>query len=78
MNAVDQLRLKLRRQFRRAEDLPPGRHRAGELLEEMLDAAWAAAEMIEHHLAHDAPAQPGPQHRAVSTSATLTTPSATR
>src|SRR5262249_6221692 len=57
MNAVDELLLHVRRQHRRAEGLPPGRHRAGELLEEVLDAARAAAEVIEHHVAHDAPAQ---------------------
>ena len=32
-------------------------HRAGELLEEVLDTARASAEVIEHHVAHDAPAQ---------------------
>jgi hypothetical protein len=43
---------------RRAEDLPPRRHRAGELLEKVLDAAAAAAEVVEYHVAHDAhPAQ---------------------
>src|ERR1700690_2294473 len=57
MDAVDELFLPPRRQPRRAEGLPPGRHRAGELLEEVLDAAWTAAEMVEHHAAHDAPAQ---------------------
>ena len=44
-------------QHRRAEGLPPGRHRAGELLEEVFDAARTAAEMVEHHVAHHAPAQ---------------------
>ena len=48
------------RQHRRAEGLPPGRHRAGELLEEVLDAARTAAEVVEHHVAHDAPAQARP------------------
>src|SRR6267154_6184162 len=57
MNAVDELLLHFGRQYRLAENLPPRRHRAGELLEEVLDAAWAAAEMVEHHVAHDAPTQ---------------------
>src|SRR2546430_6962764 len=33
------------------------RHRTGELLEEVLDTARAAAEVVEHHLAHNDPAQ---------------------
>src|SRR6266852_3615333 len=49
MDAVDQLLLHFRSQHRRAEGLPPGRHRAGELLEEVLDAARTTAEMVEHH-----------------------------
>src|ERR1700722_8617253 len=57
MDAVDELLLHFRSQHRRAEGLPPGRHRAGELLEEVLDAAWTAAEMAQHHAAHNAPAQ---------------------
>src|SRR5262245_36107389 len=60
VDAVDKLLLHLRRQHRRAESLPKTGHRAGELLEEVLDAAWAAAEVIEHHVAHDAPSQPRP------------------
>ena len=39
------------------EHLPPCRHRLGELVEEVLDAALAAAEMVEQDLPHDAPAQ---------------------
>src|ERR1700691_4993152 len=39
VNAVDQLLLHFRGQNRRAKGLPPGGHRAGELLKEMLDAA---------------------------------------
>src|SRR5258708_34283036 len=58
MDAVDELLLHFRSQHRRAEGLPPGRHRAAELLEEVPDAARAAAEVIEHHVAHDSPAQP--------------------
>src|SRR6185295_5166455 len=57
MDAVDELLLHFRSQHRRAEGLPPSPHRAGELLEEVLDTAWAAAEVVEHHVAHDAPAQ---------------------
>src|SRR6266852_7893113 len=49
MDAVDELLLGFRGQHRRAEGLPPGRHRAGKLLEEVLDAAWTAAEVVEHH-----------------------------
>src|SRR5712692_5130192 len=49
MDAVDELLLHFRSQHRRAEGLPPGRHRSGELLEEVLDAAWTAAEVVEHH-----------------------------
>src|SRR6266849_2176100 len=59
VDAVDELLLHFRSQHRRAEGLPPGRHRAGELLEEVLDAAWTAAEMVEHQAAHNAPAQAG-------------------
>src|SRR5215510_10155773 len=43
MDAVDELLLHLWRQYRGAERLPPCGHRTGELLEEMLDAAGAAA-----------------------------------
>src|ERR1700744_1598160 len=57
VNAVDEGLLYFWRQYRLPENLPPGRHGAGELLKEVLDAAWAAAEMIEHHVAHDAPSQ---------------------
>jgi hypothetical protein len=41
-NALDDGGAKLRRQLRCAEHLPPGRHRPGELLEEMLDTAQLA------------------------------------
>src|SRR5262245_53625053 len=57
MDAFDELLLHLRSEHRRAEGLPPRRHRAGELVEEVLDAARTAAEVIEHHVAHDTPAQ---------------------
>src|SRR5262249_22521422 len=57
MDAVDELLLHLGRQYRGAQRLPPGCHRTRELLEEMLDAAGAAAEVIEHQVAHHAPAQ---------------------
>src|SRR5271170_3371761 len=57
MDAVDELLLHFRGKHRRAEGLPPRRHRTGKLLEEVLDAARTAAEMVEHHTAHNAPAQ---------------------
>src|SRR5712691_12471193 len=60
MDAVNELLLHFRSQHRRAEGLPPGRHRAGELLEEVFDAARTAAEMVEHQAAHNAPAQARP------------------
>src|SRR5713101_660883 len=60
MNAVDELLLHFGRQYGLPENLPPGRHRAAELLEEVLDAALAAAEVVEHHVAHDAPTQARP------------------
>src|SRR4030081_2650802 len=53
MDAVDEYLLHFRRQHRRAEGLPPGRHRAGELLEEVLNAAWTTAEVVEHQAAHN-------------------------
>src|ERR1700688_3657488 len=43
MNAVYELLLHFRSQHWRAEGLPPSCHRAAELLEEVLDAAGAAA-----------------------------------
>src|SRR3981189_1223224 len=57
MNAVDELLLHVGSQHRRAKGLPPGRHWTGELLEEVLDTARTAAEVAEHQVAHDAPAQ---------------------
>src|SRR5947209_17503426 len=57
MNAVDERLLHFGRQYWLPKNLPPGRHRAGKLLEEVLDAAFAATEVVEHHVAHDAPAQ---------------------
>src|SRR5262245_1713087 len=76
VDAVDELLLDLWCQHRLSENLPPRCHGAGELLEKMLDATLAAAQrsmlpMIPQR-------RPGPQHNAVSTSAALTTPSATR
>src|SRR5882757_11470 len=47
MDAVDELLLHFRSQHRRAEGLPPSRHRTGELLEEVLDTTRAAAEVVE-------------------------------
>jgi hypothetical protein len=52
----------------------PGHEQAGELLEGVLDTALAAAEMVEQDLLHDTQRRPGRQHRALSTSASLTTP----
>src|SRR5215470_14424498 len=51
MDAVDELLLHLRGEHRGAKGLPPGCHRAAELLEEVLDAARAPTEVIEHHVA---------------------------
>ena len=76
--AIDELLLEFGRQLGRAENFPPSRNGTGELLEEVLDTALTAAEVIEKDLAHDAPAQSRPPANAASTSATLTTPSATR
>src|SRR6516225_6143125 len=59
MDAVDEFLLHLRSQHRGAESLPPSGHRTGELLEEVLDAAGPATEVVEHHVAHSAPAQTG-------------------
>src|SRR5260221_4479026 len=57
MDAVDEYLLHFRRQHRRAESLPPSRHRAGELLEEVLDATRTTAEVVKHQAAHIAPTQ---------------------
>src|ERR1700691_748526 len=57
MNAVDELLLEFGRQHRIAERLPPRGEGPGELFEEMLDAAFTAAQVIEEHVAHEAPAQ---------------------
>src|SRR6266851_10015557 len=59
MNTIDQFLLDFGCQLRGTQHLPPGGHGSRELLEEMFDAALAATEMIEQHLAHDAPAQTG-------------------
>src|SRR5690349_21016465 len=56
-HAVNQLLLHCGRQHRLPENLPPRCHRTGELREEVLDAALAAAEMIEKEAPHDAPPQ---------------------
>src|SRR5262245_1532717 len=69
MDAVDELLLHVRGEHRRAECLPPGRHRTTELLKEVLDTARPPAEMVEHHVAHDAPAKAGsPAQRGVDVS----------
>src|SRR5277367_2859154 len=60
VNTVDELLLHFGRQFRLTKALPPGCHGASKLVKEVLDAAPDAGEMIEHHVAHDAPTQPRP------------------
>ena len=57
VDAVDESLLYFRRERRRAERLPRTRHRSGELMKEVLDAAGATAEVIEQHVAHHAPTQ---------------------
>src|ERR1700722_4756549 len=56
-HALDKLFLHVGRQYRLPENLPPRCHRAGELLEEMFDAALPAAEMVQKQAPHDAPPQ---------------------
>ena len=46
MNACDQLLLELGGQLRRSQDLPPCRHRTGELFQKVLHATLAATEMV--------------------------------
>jgi hypothetical protein len=53
MDALDDFRPDLGSQFGRAEHMEPGCERAGELLEKVLDAALAAAEVVEHVGPHD-------------------------
>src|ERR1700730_12943258 len=57
MNAVDELLLDFGRQRRISKRLPPSCHGTGELFEKMLDAACTAAQVIEKHVAHEAPTQ---------------------
>src|SRR6266403_52444 len=57
MNAVDELPLHFGRQHRASKRLPPSCHGTGELFEKMLDAACTAAQVIEKHVAHEAPTQ---------------------
>src|SRR4051812_36419605 len=59
MNACDQLLLELGGQLRRPQDLPPCRHRTGELSQKVLHATLAATEMVEQDLTHDAPSESG-------------------
>src|ERR1700686_1262745 len=47
-------------QYGRPENLPPRCHRTRELLEKMLDAPLAAAEVVKKDLPHDAPTQARP------------------
>src|SRR5260370_1919591 len=65
VDAVDELLLHVGSQHRRAKGLPPGRHWTGELLEEVLDTARTAADVLEHQVAHNAPphARPPPPPR---------------
>src|ERR1700722_20647 len=66
MNAVDELPLYFGRQHRVSKRLPPSGHGTGELLEKMLDAAFTAAQMVEEHVAHEAPTQArSPAQRSV-------------
>jgi hypothetical protein len=60
VNAVDKFLLHFGCQRRLPENLPPGCHGPGELLEEVLDAALPAAEVVEKHVPHDAPTQAWP------------------
>src|ERR1700759_4834758 len=60
MATVEELLLQCRCWHWGTEGLPPARQRARELLEKVLDAARTAAEMVEHHIAQDAPAQTRP------------------
>ena len=60
VNAIDERLLQLGCQHRVAERLPPGCEGSCELFEKMLDAAFATAQMIELHVAHQAPAQARP------------------
>src|ERR1700719_4548709 len=57
MHAVDELLLQFGRQHRVAESLPPRGEGSGELFEKMLDAAFTATQVIEEHVAHEAPTQ---------------------
>src|ERR1700722_1585167 len=57
MNAVDELLLDFGGQHGASKRLPPSRHGTGELFEKMLDAAFTAAQVIEKHVAHEAPTQ---------------------
>src|SRR5882762_138209 len=66
MNAIDELLLDFGRQYRVAERLPPRCHRTGELLEKVLDAPCTSAQVVEEHVAHEAPTQArSPAQRSV-------------
>ena len=77
VDTVDEFALKVGVNSGEPRTFPPGGHWTGELLEKCR-LAFTTAEMVEHHLAHDAPGRerPGcPAPDALSTSVTLTTPS---
>src|ERR1700674_1122243 len=57
MNAVDERLLHFGGQHGASKRLPPSCHGTGELFEKMLDAAFTAAQVIEKHVAHEAPTQ---------------------
>jgi hypothetical protein len=59
-DAVDELLPQFGCQLRRAEGLPPGGNRPGELVQEVRHAAFAAPQVVEQNLPHDAPAQSRP------------------
>jgi len=77
-NAVAETLAQFGGQRRISQSLPPARHRRGELLEEMTDAADPAGEVKSQMRPHQGTAQPGPALIAVSISATLATPSASK
>ncbi|MGF6300174.1 hypothetical protein OKW42_003504 [Paraburkholderia sp. WC7.3d] len=57
MYAFNDGRTHVRSEFWRSEHMPPGRQWTGELIEEMLDTALTAAEVIQKTRPHDPPAQ---------------------
>jgi len=78
MNAVDELLCTSGVNAGFQENFHPSCHGTGELLEKVLDAAFTAAQVMRSMLPIRPQRRPGPQHKAVSTSAALTTPSANK